>query len=202
MSGTETTTTRDTTAPYRVLVVDDNRDAANSLGILLRLWGFDARVTYDGSEAIEAAREYRPDCLLSDIGLPGIDGYTLAERLRQDESLQGMTLIALTAYSDAQRAKEAGFDHHLRKPIDPDILEEIVRGLRAMEKRLNRTEKLVEKQAEVIIEAKDLMKEVKAEMKGVAKGMEQMQEELREVKEDVKEIKQELREVTAGQNGK
>lgn len=75
------------TRPPRVLVIDDNRDAADSLAILLKAWGFEARVVYSGQEGLEVAKAYRPDCVLSDIGLPELDGYHLAERLRQDESL-------------------------------------------------------------------------------------------------------------------
>ena len=95
----------ETSQPNRVLVIDDNRDAANSLAILLRVWGYDVRVAYSGPEGLEAARALRPNCILSDIGLPGIDGYHLAELLRQDESLSNVPLIALTAYSEPDKAE-------------------------------------------------------------------------------------------------
>ena len=100
--------------PPRVLVIDDNHDAADSLALLLRVWGFDVRVTYSGKEGLEVARSYQPDCVLSDIGLPEMDGYHLADEFRQDEALKQTPLIAITAYSDVARAKAAGFDEHLQ----------------------------------------------------------------------------------------
>lgn len=184
---------------FRILVVDDNRDGADSLAMLLKLWGYDVRAVYDGAEAIRAAQTYRPDCILSDIGLPGIDGYRLAEKLRQDESFKGTPLIAITAYSDEARARAAGYDHHLVKPANPDIVEEILRKLRAMGKRLERVEETAQQQGEVVTEVRDLMKEVKEDVKEIKEGLQEnvkeLKQELREVKEDVKEIKEELREV-------
>ena len=78
---------------FRVLVVDDNRDGADSLAMLLRMWGYGVQVVYDGVAAVAAARANRPDCILSDIGLPGIDGYRMAEQLRGDESFKTLPLI-------------------------------------------------------------------------------------------------------------
>jgi CheY-like chemotaxis protein len=181
--------------PFRVLVVDDNQDQADTLSLLLRMEGFDVQTVYDGEQALQAAHDHRPNCILADIGLPGMDGYRLAELLRQEESLSNITLIAITAYADAARAKAAGFDHHFVKPADPAIVEGIVRRLRTMGKRLEIAEELVQKQGEVVTEARDLMKEVKDGMQGVKEGMQEMKQELREVKEDVKEIKEELQEV-------
>src|SRR5262245_26277347 len=105
--------------PLRVLVVDDNRDAADSLGLLLRLWGYDCRVADDGAAGLEMARAYRPDCLVLDLGMPRLDGYGLAEQLRHEPGLERTKLVALTAYSDedrVRRAREVGFDFHLVKP--------------------------------------------------------------------------------------
>jgi CheY-like chemotaxis protein len=133
-------------APFRILVVDDNKDAADTLATLLRLWGLEVRVVYDGAQAIEAANAYLPDCILTDIGLPGIDGYVLAERVRQTDALRMTILIAITAYSDVGKAKAAGFDHHLVKPADPVVLEKLVMELRAIGKQLERAEEIVEKQ--------------------------------------------------------
>jgi CheY-like chemotaxis protein len=181
-------------APLRALVVDDNRDAADSLCLLLRLWGVDVRVAYDGREALKVLSAYRPDCLLTDIGLPGIDGYRLAEHVRRDETLKDVTLVAISAHADEVRAKAAGFDHHFVKPVDPQIIEAMLRRVRAMEKRLNQTEELVRQQMEVVSEARDVMKEVKQEVSA-------MRQELREVKEDVKEIRQEIQEVKEKKDG-
>lgn len=178
----------------RVLVVDDNRDAADTLALLLERWGFEVRAVYTGSGVIAAARDFRPDCMLLDIGLPGVDGYRLARQVRQDELLKGATMIAISAYSESAKSKEAGFDEHLVKPADLTNLQAMLRKLQIMRKRLEKTEEIVQQQAAVVTEARDLMKEVKHDMK-------EMKQELREVKEDVREIKEELREVKEDPRG-
>jgi CheY-like chemotaxis protein len=106
-------------------VVDDNRDAAVSLAMLLRLDGYEVRTVYDGPGALEVAEEFLPSIILLDIGLPGMDGYEVARRLRQHPSLAGAFLVAVTGYSqeeDRRRSREAGFDHYLVKPVDPQVL--------------------------------------------------------------------------------
>jgi signal transduction histidine kinase len=111
--------------PRRVLVVDDNRDSAESLADLIRLWGHEAHVAHDGADALERMAECDPEVVLLDIGLPGIDGYQVARRLRELQRGAGLTLIALTGLGrqeDRRRAREAGFDVHLTKPVDPDAL--------------------------------------------------------------------------------
>ena len=113
----------------RVLVVDDNVDAADSTAALLELWGHDARAVYDGETALEAAREMRPDVVLLDIGLPGMNGYEVAQRLRALPDVAIALLAAMTGYGqdeDRRRASAAGFDLHLTKPLDPSRLREIV----------------------------------------------------------------------------
>jgi PAS domain S-box-containing protein len=105
----------------RVLVVDDNRDAAQTLADLLPLWGVETRSVYGSREALQAAREFRPDAILLDIGLPEMDGYEVAKALRANPATSHMRLIALTGYGqeeDRQRTAEAGFDEHLVKPAD------------------------------------------------------------------------------------
>jgi signal transduction histidine kinase/DNA-binding response OmpR family regulator len=112
-------------ASRKVLVVDDNRDAAESLGLLLQVSGHDVRVCHDGASALQAAEDYGPDAVLLDIGLPGMDGYEIARRLRAVPATRGALLIALTGYGQAEdqrRAREAGFDHHLIKPADLEAL--------------------------------------------------------------------------------
>ncbi len=113
----------------RVLVVDDNVDTAESLEMLLRESGHDVRTAHDGPAALEAARDYRPNVVLLDIGLPELDGYEVAKRMRQQPVLQNVVLVAMTGYgqeSDRQRSREAGFDHHLVKPADFEQLQEIL----------------------------------------------------------------------------
>jgi PAS domain S-box-containing protein len=117
------------TRSLRILVVDDNRDSTESLGLLLRLSGHDVRGAYDGLEAIGAADEFRPDVVLLDIGLPKMDGYDVARRLRQEPWGQAMVVIAVTGWGqeeDRQRSIDAGFDHHLVKPVDPLTLLELL----------------------------------------------------------------------------
>jgi CheY-like chemotaxis protein len=109
----------------KVLVVDDNQNVANSIARLLRLSGYDVRVTYDAEAALALAAGFRPEVALLDIGLPGTDGYELARRLRADPSQAGVLLIAFTAHGrdeDRERGRLAGFDHYLVKPMDLDAL--------------------------------------------------------------------------------
>ncbi len=105
----------------RVLVVDDNVDTVTTLALLARESGYDVRTAYDGSTVLEAALDYRPDVVLLDIGLPGLNGFEVAKQLHQQPALQNAVLVAMTGYggvSDRQRSHEAGFDHHLVKPGD------------------------------------------------------------------------------------
>jgi CheY-like chemotaxis protein len=105
--------------------VDDNDDSARGLARLLRLLGHEVWTAHDGPEALVVARAYRPDAVLLDIGLPGMDGYEVVRRLREDEACRGSLIVAVSGYGqedDRRRGREAGFDHHLVKPIDPDAL--------------------------------------------------------------------------------
>jgi len=117
----------------RIVVIDDNVDAAESLAMLLRLKGHEVHVAYDGPAGVALVLKATPDCVLVDIGLPGIDGYEVAKRLRaHDRSMQmnGMLLIALTGYGqdeDRIRSEQAGFDHHLVKPVAQNVLEDLLR---------------------------------------------------------------------------
>lgn len=115
----------------RVLIVEDNRDTADSLATLLQMCGYEASTAYDGPSGLRAARALRPDCIVLDIGLPGLDGYTVAGRVRQDEALRAATLIAVTAYPDEGRALASGFDYHLTKPASLAALVEVLRKLPA-----------------------------------------------------------------------
>jgi CheY-like chemotaxis protein len=104
---------------FRVLVVDDNRDAADSLGIMLRMTGNQPQTAYDGATAIQAAEEFHPHVVLLDIGLPKLNGHEVAQHIRQQFWGQQMVLIAVTGWGqeeDKKRSKDAGFDHHMVKP--------------------------------------------------------------------------------------
>jgi signal transduction histidine kinase/ActR/RegA family two-component response regulator len=114
--------------PRRVLVVDDNVDAARTLAELLTLDGHEAHVAHDGPSAVESARRLRPEVAILDIGLPGFSGLEVARRLREEPSLAGLLLVALSGWvqeEDLARSREAGFDHHLAKPVDVATLERL-----------------------------------------------------------------------------
>ena len=116
-------------AQQRVLVVDDNVDNAQGLAMLLEMTGHAARLAHDGPAAVQAAIDYQPDVVLLDIGLPGLDGYKVAQRIRQQAGLENVVLVALTGYgqdSDRQRSQDAGFDHHLVKPANFSEIEKIL----------------------------------------------------------------------------
>jgi DNA-binding response OmpR family regulator len=112
----------------RVLVADDNRDAADSLQRVLTLYGHDVQVCYDGTAAIRMAQEFRPRVAVLDIGMPGTNGFQVASALRAQAGARP-ALIALTGWgqeSDRRKALEAGFDFHLTKPVDPGVLNDLL----------------------------------------------------------------------------
>ena len=116
-------------ASLRVLVVDDNVDAADSLAMLLRLGGHEVRVAYTGPAAFRGGRPPTRMSILLDIGLPGMDGYEVARRLRGKPQTRNAVLIAMTGYgqeADKERARRAGFDHHFVKPVDPTQLHDLL----------------------------------------------------------------------------
>ncbi|HUG78099.1 MAG TPA: PAS domain S-box protein [Burkholderiales bacterium] len=115
--------------PRRVLVVDDNQDAAQALRLLLQGEGHDVKVALDGSAGLVMAREYRPEIVLLDIGLPKMNGYEIARLIRDDATLKGTTLVAVTGYGqmhDRARASASGFDHHMVKPVDFEVLQRLL----------------------------------------------------------------------------
>jgi two-component system CheB/CheR fusion protein len=129
-------TTEEVPCPSRfgILVVDDNRDSAESMALILRFLGHDVRTAHDGQAAVEAAAEYRPDVVLLDIGLPKMNGYDAARRIREQPGGARPVLVAMTGWGqeeDRLRAKEAGFDHHLVKPVEPRALQDLLAGLAA-----------------------------------------------------------------------
>ncbi|WP_411281347.1 PAS domain S-box protein [Gemmatimonas sp.] len=114
---------------FRVLVVDDNQDAADSLAILLELQGHEVQVAFSGVAALEITKAFTPDVVFLDIGMPGMDGYELARRLRQQPGLDAVVLTALTGWGqkeDRRRTSEAGFDHHLVKPAEPQAVQAVL----------------------------------------------------------------------------
>jgi PAS domain S-box-containing protein len=113
----------------RVLVIDDNEDGANSLRDVLELSGHEVQIAHDGPHGIGVAREFRPEIVICDIGLPGMDGYDVARAMRAEADLKGAFLVALTGYAlpeDVRRANEAGFDRHVAKPPSIEKLERVL----------------------------------------------------------------------------
>ena len=123
-----------TKTALRVLVVDDNRDAATSLAMLLTLSGNETRTAYDGLAALQVAAAFAPDLVLLDIGLPKLNGFEVARKIREQPWGQKIMLVALTGWGrdeDREKSKEAGFDHHLVKPVDAAAFEQLLAGLEA-----------------------------------------------------------------------
>lgn len=113
----------------RILLVDDNADSSEPLSLLLQAKGHETRIAVEGEQALVIADEFRPGCVLLDLGLPGIDGYEVARRLRQRPYGMELVLVALTGWAGKEvraKAAEAGFDYHLVKPVNLEELEHIV----------------------------------------------------------------------------
>jgi len=118
----------------RVLVIEDNADAAETLGDLLALFGHQAEIAHTGADGVDVARRRPPDVVLCDIGLPEMDGYAVARELRADPLTAPIRLVALTGYgreADRDRAAAAGFDIHLVKPVGPEVLKLLLEGFAA-----------------------------------------------------------------------
>jgi two-component system, sensor histidine kinase len=116
----------------RILIVDDNRDSADTLGALLGLLGADVRVAYDGASALQTIENFHPTAIVLDLGMPGMDGYELARRIRERPDTSGSALIALTGWgqdSDRHLTRAAGFDHHLIKPVDFEHMQAVLASL-------------------------------------------------------------------------
>jgi PAS domain S-box-containing protein len=125
------TQVRSSSTPRRVLVIDDNDDAANALRLLLENDGHDVKVAHDGASGLALAREYKPEYLLLDIGLPRLSGYEIAASMRGDPVFKDTTIVAITGYGqlhDRARTAAVGFDHHLTKPVEFSALQELFRA--------------------------------------------------------------------------
>ena len=126
----------ETSTRYRILVVDDNRDAATTLATLLEAQHHQVQLAFDGVSALEVADVFNPEVVLLDIGLPGIDGYEVARRLRTKDSMKDVLIVAISGYGqedDRKRSQQVGFDYHLVKPVDPVML----KGILATEARVS-----------------------------------------------------------------
>ena len=141
-SSTDNNCPAETTEPeakgLRLLVVDDNADSVDALGMWLRIEGHRVEIAYSGEEALPAAMSQRPDAVVLDLALPGIDGYEVARRLRREPGFERVCFIAMTgfgAYADRERAKQAGFDHHMVKPIDYTVFSQLLAQIQPLDRR-------------------------------------------------------------------
>jgi two-component system CheB/CheR fusion protein len=117
----------------RILIVDDNLDAAETLAMMLEILGQETRQAHDGREALAVAGEYKPDLVFMDIGLPGISGLEACERMRGELGMRDAYLVAVSGYGteeDRRKSRAAGFDDHVVKPLDPAMLPQILSGAR------------------------------------------------------------------------
>jgi two-component system CheB/CheR fusion protein len=113
----------------RVLIVEDDPDSAQMLALLLRLWGYEVAVANDGPDALDTALTFRPDVVLLDLALPGMDGYEVARQIRSLPELDKALLVAITGYgheADVRRCEEAGMECHFLKPVEPAVLRELL----------------------------------------------------------------------------
>jgi len=116
----------------RILVVDDNVDAASTLSVMLEMMGNEVRTCHDGKAGLEAAEQMRPDLMLLDIGMPKLNGYEVAQSIRARPWAKSVTLVALTGWGqedDRRKSEEAGFDYHMVKPVEPATLEQLIAAI-------------------------------------------------------------------------
>jgi CheY-like chemotaxis protein len=180
---------------FRVLLIDDNHDAADTLAQLLRRRGNTVQTAYSGIEGLQAAEEFVPDCIISDIGMPGLDGYEVARRFRSDRRFDQTPLIALTAYTDTERAKASGFNRHLVKPVTSAAIVELILDFEAMSHGLTTVEGTSHEQVQTLGEVKQLMQEVKEDVKEIKS---ELKEEVQELKVELRELKEEVKELRFG----
>ena len=182
----------------RVLIVDDNPEASRVLGLLLQRFGYSVSEAFGGAAAIDEAERFDPDCVISDLNMPVVDGYELARRLPQSTSHNHAVLVAYSANPDEDAARLAGFDYCLMKPTAVETFTRILKDIRMIERRLDKVEETTRQQGQVVKEVRDLMKDVKDDVREIKTGLQsdvkELKQELRDVKQDVRDIKDGLKE--------
>lgn len=175
----------------RIMVVDDHHDAANTLMTLLKVLGFEAQAAYSAAEALELIKTFRPHCVLSDIEMPGMTGYQLAETIRREAEFKDIPLIAISGNCDPALAEAAGFNYYLTKPAPPVTLTSLLRKVCHMDDHLERAERMVEAQGRIVGEARELMQEVKGDVKEIKSDLEELKQDVKELKDDLRDAKSE-----------
>jgi CheY-like chemotaxis protein len=179
---------------YRVLVVDDHRDGADSLALFVRSVGYEVRVAYDGPSGLNIAREFLPDCVISDIDMPGMDGCALARMLRSERV--GIKLVAISGRAEEKDAEiaEAGFDERLRKPADLSIVKEILAMMEHIKDLASQTRELAQQNVALASDAKQLLQDVRQDVQEVKQELRETKQQVRELKSEVRELKKEKHE--------
>lgn len=183
--------------PLKVLIVDDNHDASTVLARLLQKSGHVVREAPDAIRAMDDAIAFSPDCVISDLCMPDVDGYELARRLRRHGAFGKTLLIAYSATPDADAARDAGFDYCFAKPTAVKLFYQALDELKAMKKQLDQVEQVTRQQGQVVSEVRELMIEVRQDVREIKTGL---QEEVKELKSELREIKEDIRELKAEQN--
>jgi CheY-like chemotaxis protein len=169
----------------RVVVVDDSHDNADSLSLLLSLSGYDVRTAYDGATALSLARSERPDCLISDINMPVMDGCTLARAIRAE--FPAVKLVAISGRSDllqTTRVRDAGFDYQFTKPTDPMTILEVLVMLQQVKDLAESTMTIAGETRQLLTDVKDEVREVKQEVKELKKEVKELKKEMRRAREE------------------
>lgn len=169
----------------RVLVVDDNHDTADSLALLLQLSGYDAHPDYSGASAVEYVRTHRPDCVISDINMPGIDGCELARLVRAE--CVGVKLIAVSGRNDTdhlRRVHEAGFDHRFTKPVEVAELLEVLSMMKQIKEMAEQTQALAGETRQLLTDVRDDVREVKDEVQELKAEVQELKQEMKDLRQD------------------
>ncbi|MFO0866137.1 MAG: response regulator [Gemmataceae bacterium] len=179
---------------FRVLVVDDHQDGADSLALFVRSVGYEVRVAYDGPSGLQIARDFMPRLRrISDIDMPGMDGCALARLLRSEQV--GVKLVAISGRVEEMEAEiaEAGFDERLRKPADLSIVKEILTMMEHIKDLASQTRELARQNVALASDAKQILQDVREDVKEVKQELKDTKLQVQELQSEVKELKKEKR---------
>ena len=173
------------------MVVDDNKDAADTLRILLGLWGHDSQVAYDGQTGLQVACDYHPDCLLVDLAMPGMNGYTLARRIRKQPGLQRAKLIALTVHVGelfVRLASEAGFDDYFVKPTHLAAVNSLKEMLRTIAQSVAHTKEVARLHGFLATKTQECFTQLNDDRRAVKQDISDFREDTRELSDKSRDV--------------